>query len=459
MESMMHSYWWESIETPAQRPSFSPTDLENVDFAIIGGGFTGLWTGIQLLELEPSLNVVLLEAEQVGFGASGRNGGWFSALFPADLDKLSRLSNPEAAVALQREMFATVARTGEYLAKHNLNADWVQGGTFVGIRTEVQAVRAEAELKWWREWGFDSQDFDLLEASAASTRIAMTNLRGASFTPHCARVHPLKLVRALATRFEELGGTIFEKSQVERFTSKQVHLKNGTNLQVKHRVVRATEAWTSKFAGQTREIAPVYSLMIATEPLPESFFNEIGLSKYETFSDYRHLIIYGQRTADNRIAFGGRGAPYHFNSNIDSKHELHKPTHEMIWKELLELFPALAQFKVDYEWGGALGISRDWVASVGIHPSGFAQAGGYVGDGLGTSALAGLTLAELLTDRQTNRTALPWVNHRSRKWEPEPLRWLGVNAGLRVMSVADAEEGLTHRPSMIASTFNSLLRS
>jgi glycine/D-amino acid oxidase-like deaminating enzyme len=457
MATMSVSFWSDSLVAPPSRPAL--TESIDADFVIIGGGFTGLWTGIQLLELEPTANVILLEAKEIGFGASGRNGGWLSALFPANLDKLSRLSNADSAITLQREMFETVSRTGRYLEKHAISADWYQGGTFVSVRTPVQLKRAEAELKWWRDWGFGEEDFALLDKSTADNRILMSNQVAASFTPHCARVHPLKLVRGLAERFENLGGQIFENSAALTFDKNKVQLANQVEARAKNRVIRATEAWTSSFAKQKREIAPVYSLMIATEPLPQSFWDEVGLARYETFSDYRHLIIYGQRTADDRLAFGGRGAPYHFNSSIELKHELHPPTHDGIWQELTGLFPALHEYSVTHRWGGALGIARDWMASVGIHKSGFAHAGGYVGDGLGTSALAGLTLAELLTERTTVRTGLPWVNHRSRKWEPEPLRWLGVNAGLQVMSVADGEEKITNRESLIASTFDRLLRS
>ncbi|MEY3407066.1 MAG: hypothetical protein RL038_127, partial [Actinomycetota bacterium] len=401
----------------------------------------------------------VLEAAEVGFGASGRNGGWFSALFPADMDKLSKLSNPQAAVAMQHEMFAVVQRIGEELRLNHIEADWHQGGTFTGIRTKVQAARAQTEARWWRDWGFSEADFRLLDRDSAAAKVNMTELLGASFTPHCARVHPLKLVRGLAKAVEALGGNIFEQTTVSRLDAEEVQLASGHRVRAHRAVIRATEAYTSKFPKQKREVAPVYSLMVATEPLPQDVWDEIGLRKYETFADYRHLIIYGQRTADDRIAFGGRGAPYHFNSNIDAKHELHPPTHDAIWRELVEVFPTLRDFKRTHNWGGALGIARDWTASVGRHSAGFFQAGGYVGDGLGTSALAGQTLAELLTERTTVRTALPWVNHQSRKWEPEPLRWLGVNAGLRVMSVADGEERISGKPSLIAKTFNRFVRS
>jgi glycine/D-amino acid oxidase-like deaminating enzyme len=216
-------------------------------------------------------------------------------------------------------------------------------------------------------------------------------------------------------------------------------------------VLRATEGYTTSLEGMRRDVVPVYSLIVATEPLPESTWEQIGLRNRETFTDYRNLLVYGQRTADGRLVFGGRGAPYHFGSDIRPGYDREPRVFEMLRATLLDLFPVLAGTRFTHAWGGALGIPRDWVASVGLdRGTGIGWAGGYVGDGVGTTNLAGRTLRDLVLERDTDLTALPWVGHRSRRWEPEPLRWLGVNAGLRAMSFADAEERLTRRPSLVA---------
>ena len=163
-----------------------------------------------------------------------------------------------------------------------------------------------------------------------------------------------------------------------------------------------------------------------------------------TFTDHRHLIIYGQRTADSRIVFGGRGAPYHFGSAVRPGYDRKERVFADLRETLVDLFPALEGHAFTHEWGGPLGIARDWMASVGFDRStGIGWAGGYVGDGVSTTNLAGRTLADLVTRRQTDLTSLPWVGHHSPRWEPEPLRWLGINAGLRAMTVADHEESVT----------------
>ena len=191
--------------------------------------------------------------------------------------------------------------------------------------------------------------------------------------------------------------------------------------------------------------------MVATEPLPDETWSAIGLADRPTFSDGRHLIIYGQRTADGRIAFGGRGAPYHFGSRIRPSYDVEPRVFDELRTVLTTMLPQLADVRFTHQWGGCLGIARDWAASVGLdRGTGIGWAGGYVGDGVATTNLAGRTLADLVTGADSDLVSLPWVGHRSRSWEPEPLRWLGVNAGLRVMSLADAEEASTGRESTLA---------
>jgi glycine/D-amino acid oxidase-like deaminating enzyme len=231
-------------------------------------------------------------------------------------------------------------------------------------------------------------------------------------------------------------------------------------------VIRATEGYTPAFPGLHRALAPVYSLMIATAPLPEEAWAEIGLAGRPTFSDLRHLIIYGQRTADGRLAFGGRGAPYHFGSAVRPSFDQVPAVFNALRRTLAELFPVLGEVKVTHGWGGPLGVPRDWCASVGLDRStGLGWAGGYVGDGVATTNLAGRTLAALITEADlitgtdSEITRLPWVGHRSPRWEPEPLRWLGANAGLQAMSWADRVEARTGRPSLAAQFAGRFLGS
>ena len=216
-------------------------------------------------------------------------------------------------------------------------------------------------------------------------------------------------------------------------------------------VVRATEGYTAGFRSARRELVPLYSMMIATAPLSDAQWNAIGLASRPTFADGRHTVIYGQRTADGRIAFGGRGAPYHFGSRINSSFDTDQRVCHALIETLHELFPILADAEITHHWGGPLGVPRDMHPTVRFdRRTGLAVAGGYVGDGVATTHLAGRTLADLVTGSDTDLVRLPWVGHRSRRWEPEPLRWSGVNLVRRAAGAADRAEdgtgGLVGRP-------------
>jgi glycine/D-amino acid oxidase-like deaminating enzyme len=296
----------------------------------------------------------------------------------------------------------------------------------------------------------------LLDAAEARAVLNASGVRGATYTPDCAALHPARLVRGLARLVEETrGGRIHEHSRVVSVEPGRVRTERGS---VKAGVVvRATEGYTASLPRHARTLAPVYSLVIATEPLPEEVWDEIGLRRRETFSDHRNLIVYGQRTVDGRMVFGGRGAPYHFGSRVRPEFDRDPRVFAALWATLREMFPAVAGARVTHAWGGALGVARDWCASVGLDRDGLAWAGGYVGDGVATTNLAGRTLRDLILGRDTSVTRLPWVGHHSPRWEPEPLRWLGVNAGLRVIHLADLEEGVTGRPSVLARAMAPLL--
>jgi glycine/D-amino acid oxidase-like deaminating enzyme len=225
------------------------------------------------------------------------------------------------------------------------------------------------------------------------------------------------------------------------------------------RVVVATEAWGSALPAVNRRILPLYSLVLATEPLPEEVWDRIGLPRGATVADFRHNLVYGQRTADDRLVFGGRGARYHLGSAIRPGYDRSAQVHRHLERAVTTLFPAVRGARFTHRWGGPLGVPRDWHPFVSPVAGGrVVVAGGYVGDGVAAANLAGRTVADLVTDRRTALTALPWVGHRPPRWEPEPLRFAGVNAVIGSLSVADAEEAVTSRPSAVAAVSGRLGR-
>lgn len=447
------SLWWDELPTDLAEPLGIPLDGDaDADIAIVGAGYTGLWTAYYLQMIDPTLRISIVEAEVAGFGASGRNGGWASALFPASLRQLALRSDRDAAIRMKRAMHATVDEIGAVAQAEGWDIRWAKGGTIGAARSPLQVTRAREEIEGLRSWGFGEEDYSYLDTDAARSLIGATDVLGATFTPHCAAIDPARLVRQLARTVVARGARLYEHTPATQVAPGLVRTASGSvRAEI---VVRATEGYTRTLDGQVRELAPVYSLMLATEPLPEAVWQTIGLSHRETFHDGRHLIIYGQRTADDRLAFGGRGAPYHFGSRISPEQDRDQGVHEALWGVLCDLFPVIADARVTHTWGGPLGIARDWWASCGFdRVTGLAWSGGYVGDGVGTANLGGRTLAQLITGQESELTNLPWVGHRSPRWEPEPLRWLGTNLGLRAMTYADAQEARTGRSSKIAEIF------
>jgi glycine/D-amino acid oxidase-like deaminating enzyme len=444
------SFWLSTLDL-APRPAL-PGDRD-VDVAIVGAGFTGLWTAYYLASADPSLRIAVLEAEVAGFGASGRNGGWCSALYPESWSSVARRHGHAAAVALARAMESTVDEVGRVAAAEGVDCHFAKGGTVTLARTAPQEARGRAHVEAESAFGVD---VSWLPAAEATALCGATSVRGGVYTPHCAAIHPGRLVRGLAEAVERLGVVVYEGTRARSLRSGAVATDRGTVRAPV--VVRATEGYTAGLEGMRRTLVPLYSLMVATEPLPSSFWSTAGLARRETFADFRRMIIYGQRTADDRLAFGGRGAPYHFGSRVAPAFDQDARVHAMLAETLVELFPSLGpEPPIEYRWGGPLGVPRDWTASVGFdRTSGLGWAGGYVGDGVSTTNLAGRTLADLITGAGSELTSLPWVGHRSRGWEPEPLRWLGINTTLRVMDLADAREdrtGRDFRPAALLGRF------
>ncbi len=433
----------------------------SVDVAIVGGGLTGLWTAWYLLQHDPSIRLMVVERATVGFGASGRNGGWCSALVPMGLGGIARRHGDAAATRMQRAMHATVDEVVDFVRAHADREIAHRGGTIDLARSEPQRLRLHHHLDEYRRFGFGDADYRWLEAGEARDVCAATDVAGGVRTPHCAAVHPLRLTHAVARAVQSAGGVIRERTAVERIEPRRVITERG--VVTADVIVRATEGYTSQFPGERRTSLPIYSLMIATEPLPDDVWSQIGLTDRPTFADGRHMIIYGQRTADHRFAFGGRGAPYHFGSAIRPEFDTDDRIRALLESSLRSIFPAIGDAAVTHHWGGVLAAPRDWTCSVRFdRSSGLASAGGYVGDGVSTTNLAGRTLAALITgsddedDRELIR--LPWVGHRSRRWEPEPLRWIGVNAARAAARRADASESRTGRESRLwGGVINTLL--
>ena len=441
-----YSFWLETAgEDLAPRPSLSgPTEA---DVAVLGAGFTGLWTTYYLLRREPSLRVVVLESEIAGFGASGRNGAWCNSGFSVSPGELVRRFGKEAAKDLLLEMRGAVDEIGRVAAAEEIDAQYFRGGQLRIARGQAQVPGIQDAYEAARVLGIE-EDLVLLGAEETAERVKITGARGALYNPHCATVHPARLARGLASAVERLDGEIFERTTVTDYEAgASPRLVTDVGGLRAGAVVLAGEAYLARLRKLRREVLPIYSLIVLTEPLSEARWAQIGWEGRECVASNRYTVDYLSRTADGRILFGGRGAPYHYGSRIKDDSELHHPTHEMLRRTAREWFPALEGARFTHAWGGPLAMPRDWMPTMSYDPAqGIATARGYTGQGVATANLSGRTLADLILGRDTAVTRLPTVNHETRTWEPEPLRWLGVRYVQRGLMKADDHAEQTGEP-------------
>ena len=448
---MTPSFWLDQLTLGSHRAPLNGT--HDADVCIVGGGFTGVWLAYELRRADPSLRVVVLEAETAGFGASGRNGGWVQGEVSGSVEAWRKRGGRDAAVAMARAIRATLPAMGDAIERETIDCDWHHGGSLTVAQSELQLARLHEEVDHERAWAGADAALQLLSGAELQARVAVDRGVGALFTPHCARVQPAKLVTGVAQAAERAGAVIYEgtrvlnlKPGVARAAGGQVRARN---------VILATEAYTVNLPGRRRMVLPMNSSMIVTEPLPEALWHELRWDGAETMLDGSYLYTYSQRTADGRIAIGGRGVPYRFGSRTDREDPVPAQTVRQLRDRLRSLFPALGEVPVARAWHGVLGVSRDWCPTVGLNrTTGIGFAGGYAGEGVAAAHLAAHTMCDLILGRDTELARLPWVGAPPRNWEPEPLRFIGARAVFHLYGEADRREERTGRTTKLAAVAN-----
>jgi glycine/D-amino acid oxidase-like deaminating enzyme len=433
------SYWWQARGGfPPRRPSLPGP--EEADVCIVGGGYTGLWTAYYLRRASPALRVVVLEAAFAGFGASGRNGGWLTAELPGSRAQYARGPRGRDGVrALESALRATLDEVARVCAAESIDASLVRGGSLTVATSPAQLERLRAALSHDRAWGDGDDVISYLDRASLAERINVAGALGALYTPYCARLQPASLVAGLAAAAERHGVVVYEATPVTSIEPGVARTDFG-DVRARH-VLRCTEGFTARLPGQRRALLPMNSSMVVTEPLDAATWKEIGWEGCETLGDEAHAYMYAQRTADGRIALGGRGVPYRFGSALDERGATQPSTVAALGAILRRMFPAAAGAGLAHAWCGVLGVPRDWCATVTLDAgTGLGWAGGYTGHGVAAANLAGRTLADLVLGADTPLTALPWVAHHSRGWEPEPARWAGVHSLYALYRLADRLE-------------------
>jgi glycine/D-amino acid oxidase-like deaminating enzyme len=444
------SFWWQARGIPPARPPLPGST--DADVCIVGAGFTGLWTAYYLKRADPGLRVVVLEKTFAGFGASGRNGGWVTATLPGSRARYARHPGGELGVReLERWLRETVDEVARVCRDEGIDAGLVKGGTLTVATSAAQDARLRQRLEQERSWGNEPRVVRYLNKAELAARMQVTGAVGALYYPDCARVQPADLVAGLAEVVARSGVLLCEATPVISISAGRACTPAG-DVRAPY-VLRCTEGFTAEMPGQHRTLLPMNSSMIVTGPLSEAAWKSIGWDGFETLGDEAHAYVYAQRTADGRIALGGRGIPYRFSSGLDHGGAVAPSTVAQLGRILRRMFPVAVEAGLEHAWCGVLGVPRDWCATVTVDPhTGLGWAGGYSGHGVAAANLAGRTLADLVRRVPSPLATLPWVSHRSPRWEPEPARWTGVRGLYALYRTADRLEsaGRSSRTSLLA---------
>lgn len=440
------NYWLDSADPAEPRPAAAGSNT--VDVVIVGAGFTGLWTAYYLAENRPELTIAVLEAETVGHGASGRNGGWVIGNL-AGLERLIGDLTARERRAVCAQLADNVDQIGRVTGREAIDADSHKGGTLdAAARYPQQVAIQQAQRESLIELGHAPEDCLWLDERALADEACFRNGYGGLFFRHTATVHPMKLVCGLARAVEQRGVALYEHSRVRYLAPHHVITVDGAQFRARH-IVQATEGYSGTLAGLGRRVLSVRSLVIATEPLPETVWARIGLAKRPTFCDASRVINYGHRSRDGRLIFGARGT-YPLGGAPKQTHAITEAAITMRRRLLRDLLPGLPEdLTVTHGWGGSLGLSRRFRPHAIVdHRSGLATAGGYAGEGVAAAHLMGRTTAELIAGIDSPRTRAPWAHVGVvpdavlRCWEPDPVRWLAAQA---IGASYSAEESLMRR--------------
>ncbi|MFY7066200.1 NAD(P)/FAD-dependent oxidoreductase [Nocardiopsis changdeensis] len=463
------SHWMSAPPDPGRAADrrTAPLPDEEQDLVIVGGGLTGLWAAHTASLENPGWRITVLEAREVGYGASGRNGGWMSPLIPGNRAVYARTAQArgrdgvEAVRVFQREMITAVDDTLRLLEEEGIEADQHRGGHLKVATTPAAMRRLERAHAADLAFGYEESELSLLDAAGVAERVAVGPALGGLFTRATARVDPAKLVRGLADLVERRGVRIAEGTTATRVDPGAVATDRGTVRAAT--VFVCLEAYSGTVAGTApglgpRRVIPVNSSMIVTRPLPDEVWERIGWRGGECLGDAAHTFVYAQRTADGRIAIGGRGTPYAYASGTPGQGVVDARTVRTLSERLRLFFPGV-EFGIEHAWRGAIGVTRDWCAGVTFDPA--TRVGvvrGFAGHGVTATRLAARTLVDRAAGRDTVATRLPWNDHDSGRWEPEPLRWTGVHGMYRLFGVADHwEESRGSRETSLIARFGARL--
>ena len=421
------SFWLETCgDDLTPRP---PLDGSvDVDVAILGAGYTGLWTAYQLLRQEPGLRVAIVEREIAGFGASGRNGGWCYPSIAIGPAELTRRYGREAARETLLALEDAVREVEQVCAVEGIDADIARDGAMDIARASWQLPKVIGAYEEYEAVGLGGH-VELLDAARTIARVAAAGAIAAFRKKGAMAIQPAKLARGAARSVERLGGTIYEQTTVLDYHGgdRPRLVTDRGEVRASRAIVLAGEAYLTRLDKTRRHMIPLTSNMVCTEPLPDSFWAEAGWPGRDLVGGSGLTGGYIQKTADGRIALGPYRTRYPFSSTITDALDRDEGVFAHARRCVTAWFPLLRDVRVTHAWGGVFGMARDFMPTMGFNPrTKIAMGCGYGGSGVAAAMLSGQVLADLIRGQQTGLTGLPMTSHKPKEWEPEPLRWAGV---------------------------------
>ncbi len=445
--------YWHETSRADPRPTLDG-DLD-VDVAIIGGGYTGLWTAYHLLAEDPGLRVVILEREAVGFGASGRNGGFAMTLLDLSLDLLRRNHGDDDARLAHEAVAASVDAIGATIETEGIECEWRHGGLLMVATNPGQLERLERDRVAAEELGLAG--FTRLSASETQAEVHSPTYLAGLREDHCGVLHPAKLARGLARAVEARGGVIHEHTAVTDITETTGGAAPGSvtgsvtgsaaGLRVvtergtvrASQVVLATNAWAAHQRWVGRRVVPLYTYIALTEPLSDEQWDSVGWDSHCGIEDKRNFVHYYRRTLDGRILWGGSDGIIHYGGRIAPRHDRHGATLARLRRTFDRTFPQLAGVRFTHHWGGPVGITTSLVPVFGTLLEGRLHYGvGYNGHGVAPSHTGGLILRDKVMGRDSDLTKLCFVDRRAVPFPPEPVCWLASEATRRSLLRQDS---------------------
>jgi glycine/D-amino acid oxidase-like deaminating enzyme len=433
------SMWLETYGAYTPGPALQGDSA--VDVAIIGGGYTGLTTAYELRRADPALRVAVLEARDVGYGSSGRNGSFGMTVVGLGFHGTALIKGREFLRRAHTYMVRAVDEMSALIEREQLDCDYIRPG-FLRVGTTPGYVRRlQSEVKLMNDLGFD--DIYWLDGPEVRQRIDSPLHLGALWEPRLVLVHPLKLVRAEKELAQRHGAVVHENSPVLRVSGRgPFRLQTPGGTLTAEKLVFATNAYSHLFPGLTRKQVPAFTHMMSTEPLTEEQLSRVGWQGREGLEDSRNLIHHYRLTLDNRITMGGGPVGFTWGNSLYGDDS---PT---AWRKVEErfrlTFPQLHDVRFSHRWGGPFSVTTDLVPAMGYLGSERAVYSlGCIGHGVSMTHLNAQTLRDMILQRKTDLVEGPFVRKRLLPWPPEPVR---SAAGYGMRAVLQAEDHAREAP-------------